>query len=307
MNYKVSVIIPIYNGSKYLQRSVQSALNLEEVGEIIIVDDGSSDDSAGMARQLASQNDKIKFFQHADKKNHGPAASRNIGIRNAAFDFIAFLDADDYYSPNRFKAEKEIFINQPYADGVYGCIQNVFENDISRELFYKTETDEIHGMTESVPPEKLFKALILFGYGRICLPAVTVKKDAVVSVGLFNENLRWSEDTELWLKLAIKKKLVGGDLKNPGCIRWVHEKNSIHQHEKAFQQRLQMYQYLLIWTLQQKCTFEVSNNIFNAYKEYLIKTENKTSEKKLFRKTFTNFPNIIFHSFFWKKLRLLYS
>ena len=306
MDYKVSVIIPVYNGAKYLQRAVQSALGLEEVGEIIIVDDGSSDDSAGIARELAAQNKSIKFFQHPDKKNHGPAASRNMGIRNASFDFIAFLDADDYYLPNRFKTEKKIFIKQPDVDGVYGCLQNVFENDVSRDLFYKTETDEIHGMSESVPPEKLFKALISFGYGRVCLQVVTVKKDAMVSVGLFNENLRWSEDTELWLKLAIKKKLVGGDLKNPGCIRWVHENNSIHQHEKALQQRLQMYQSLLQWTVQQKCSFGISNNVFNAWKEYLLKTENKTSEKKLFRKMIANFPNIIFHSFFWKKLKLIF-
>ena len=302
----MSVIIPVYNGAKYLQRAVQSALGLEEVGEIIIVDDGSSDDSANIARQLAAQNKSIKFFQHPDKKNHGPAASRNMGIRNASFDFIAFLDADDYYLPDRFKTEKEIFIKQPDVDGVYGCLQNVFENDVSRDLFYKTETDEIHGMSESVPPEKLFKALISFGYGRICLQSVTIKKDAMVSVGLFNENLRWSEDTELWLKLAIKKKLVGGDLKNPGCIRWVHESNSIHQHEKALQQRLQMYQSLLQWAVQQKCSFEISNNVFNAWKEYLLKTGNKTSEKKLFRKMIANFPNIIFHSFFWKKLKLIY-
>src|SRR5690348_10334738 len=237
------------------------------------------------------------FFQAEDGIRDG----RVTGVQTCALPI-----SDDYYLPNRFKTEKEIFIKQPDVDGVYGCLQNVFENDVSRDLFYKTETDEIHGMSESVPPEKLFKALISFGYGRICLQSVTIKKDAMVSVGLFNENLRWSEDTELWLKLAIKKKLVGGDLKNPGCIRWVHENNSIHQHEKALQQRLQMYQSLLQWTVQQKCSFEISNNVFNAWKEYLLKTENKTSEKELFRKMIANFPNIIFHSFFWKKLKLIF-
>lgn len=305
MEYKVSVIIPVYNGSEYIRRAVNSAHILEEVGEVIIIDDGSTDDSVSRVESLVKEFEKVRFFKHDDHKNHGPAASRNLGIGKARFDFISFLDADDYYLPSRFKIEKELFRTQNEVDGVYGCIQNVFEDENSKELFFKVESDTMHGITEYLPPASLFNALISFSFGRICLPAITIKKSTLLKVGLFNEALRWSEDTELWLKLASKYKLAAGDLKNPGCYRWIHENNSIHNVSKALYYRFKMYQSLLKWSLNEHCTFEISNNIFNAHKSYL-QHENKTvSEEILFLQSWKQFPGMIFYPFFWKKLKLL--
>src|SRR5690606_38615742 len=71
-------------------------------------------------RQLDAEYDKIRLFTHEGNKNLGAGPSRNVGIDNAKFDFIAFLDADDYYLPDRFRAEREIFAKNPDADGVYG-------------------------------------------------------------------------------------------------------------------------------------------------------------------------------------------
>ena len=107
----ISVIIPVYNASAFLKKAVNSALQFEEVKEILLLEDCSTDDSLEICRKLAEENTKIKLFQHPDKGNHGAGASRNLGLSKASQDFISFLDADDYYLPNRFKAENELFKN----------------------------------------------------------------------------------------------------------------------------------------------------------------------------------------------------
>src|SRR5687767_10956534 len=106
---KISVIIPVYNAEKYVTQAVESALQFEEVYEVILIEDKSPDNALEVCRQLAEKNDRVKLFQHPDKGNHGAGPTRNLGLENATGDFIAFLDADDYYLPNRFDAEKELF------------------------------------------------------------------------------------------------------------------------------------------------------------------------------------------------------
>lgn len=117
----ISVIIPVYNASRFLRKSVESALRFEEVKEIILAEDCSTDNSLEICKELASENSKIKLFQHPDKGNHGAGATRNLGIEKASQNFIAFLDADDYYLPNRFDAEKELFKNSE-IHGIFGAI-----------------------------------------------------------------------------------------------------------------------------------------------------------------------------------------
>ena len=117
--------MPVYNAGAFLEKAVNSALSLEEVEEILLIEDGSTDDSLELCKKLSSENSKIKLYQHSDKGNHGAGASRNLGLENASQEFIAFLDADDYYLPNRFDAEKEHFKNQK-IEGVFGAIGKEF-------------------------------------------------------------------------------------------------------------------------------------------------------------------------------------
>src|SRR5690554_4082261 len=99
---QVSVIIPVYNAANFVTQAVESAVVLGEVGEVIVVEDGSPDNALDICRELADKYSKVKLFQHPNGENRGPGASRNLGIMNASFDFISFLDADDWYLPNRF-------------------------------------------------------------------------------------------------------------------------------------------------------------------------------------------------------------
>ncbi|MBH2023635.1 MAG: glycosyltransferase, partial [Flavobacteriales bacterium] len=77
---KISVIIPVYNAEKYVSQAVESALQLDEVFEIILVEDKSPDNALEVCKELAEKHERVKLFQHPDQGNHGAGASRNLGL-----------------------------------------------------------------------------------------------------------------------------------------------------------------------------------------------------------------------------------
>ena len=114
---KVSVIVPIYNVEKYLDKCVKSLLGqtLEDI-EIILVDDGSTDNSGNIAKLFKEQNpNKVKYYR---KENGGLSDARNFGMQYAQGDYIAFLDSDDYIDKNAYQEmyEKAIEENSDYVE-----------------------------------------------------------------------------------------------------------------------------------------------------------------------------------------------
>lgn len=306
--FKVSVIIPVFNAEKYITRAINSASVLEEVGEVIVIDDGSIDNSYIICKELSKENKKIKLLQHQDKGNHGPAATRNLGILAAEFDYIAFLDSDDYYLPNRFQFDKEVFLKNNNADGVYGILTNIFENEYSEKVYFNNHSEILdYSSITPVEPHKLYRALLFYGYIRFYTPAITIKRNILIREGMFNEHLRWSEDTELWIKLSLKATLLAGNLQTPICIRWVHGNNSVHQTDKAKHYKIKMYHSLLKWSLAENFPFAVVNDIFNAYKSYLFQNFPLKNEKQVFWRLIKSNIDFIFKSFFWRKLKLVYT
>ncbi|WP_262710215.1 glycosyltransferase family 2 protein [Chryseobacterium sp. CH1] len=97
----------------------------------------------------------MKLFQHPDKGNHGAGASRNLGMEKSEGDFIAFLDADDYYLPNRFDAERELFPNTE-VDGVYGAIGVHYYSEKAKEQYYKVFGDRLTTVYKKHPPKDVF-------------------------------------------------------------------------------------------------------------------------------------------------------
>lgn len=95
---KVSVIIPVYNAEKYLEKCVRSVMDqtLRDI-EIICVDDGSPDNSLAVLQKLRAEDDRVKIIS---QPNGGAGAARNNGLRNASGEYLSFLDADDFFEPN---------------------------------------------------------------------------------------------------------------------------------------------------------------------------------------------------------------
>src|SRR5688500_9700971 len=93
----VSVIMPIYNGERYLEVAIETCFaQTYEHWELLLIDNNSTDTSAAIARRYAERNPgRVRYLKHEGHANHGSCASRNLGIREAIGEYIAFLDADD--------------------------------------------------------------------------------------------------------------------------------------------------------------------------------------------------------------------
>ena len=109
---KFSVIIPVYNKERYIRKTIQSVLKQTfRDYEIIVVDDGSKDDSFKIVKSM--QEDSIVLVQ---QENSGVAAARNTGIESARGEYIAFLDADDYWHPNYLEVIDDLITRFPQSD-----------------------------------------------------------------------------------------------------------------------------------------------------------------------------------------------
>src|ERR1051325_5362212 len=101
-NPLVSVIVPFLNGAKFIREAIESVFSQTyQNWELILVDDGSTDSSSGIARQYAELHPgRVRYLEHEGHQNRGQAPARNLGIRHAAGEFFAFLDCDDIWLPH---------------------------------------------------------------------------------------------------------------------------------------------------------------------------------------------------------------
>lgn len=113
-NNLVSIITPVYNGSKYIEQCIISVLNQSYKNiEMIIIDDGSTDNSENIIRKYTNNFSFIKYIKSS--KNNGIWAARNIGIENAKGRFISFLDADDLYKKDKIKNQINFMLQNKYS------------------------------------------------------------------------------------------------------------------------------------------------------------------------------------------------
>ena len=118
----VSVIIAFFDPGNFLEEAINSVLSQTySKWELLLVDDGSSDESTALARGCASQNpSRVRYLEHAGHQNRGACAARNLGIRNAQGDYLAFLDADDVWLPRKLEQQVAILNSHPPVGLVYG-------------------------------------------------------------------------------------------------------------------------------------------------------------------------------------------
>lgn len=266
---KVSVIIPVYNAAKFVERAVNSALEQEETAEVLLVEDRSPDNSLEICIQLASKHDKIKLLRHPDKGNHGAAATRNLGLKHAQFEYIAFLDADDFFLPGRFATAKKMFALDKNIDGVHEAIGSFFYDEESKQRHLARmaaakdpRTDlMLTTIDEPVAPEALFETILEGKKGWFHFNGLTIKKSLLDRAGLLDEELIWDEDDEYFLRLAYHGRLAAGNLTAPVAMRGVHNENrTLDPKEvtrmKYFRTRLwkKMFDFMLRHQLSKKAS-----------------------------------------------------
>lgn len=267
---EVSVIIPVYNAASYIRQSVESAIAQPETAEVIIVEDGSTDDSLAVCQQLAAELPIIKLFQHPDRANHGLPLSRNLAIEKAATPYIAFLDADDYFLPNRFETARRLLEADPTLDGVYEAIGTHFENEAARQRWQQTrQGQQLTTMTKRLPSEQLFEALTLqrSGEGKFSMIGMVVKRSLFERSGYFDPHLLLAQDTAMTIKMAAVGRLAAGQLDVPVAMRRVHDTNRSSQVRPAlevFRLRMLVADTLLAWGQEHASIHQ--QRLLNAYR-----------------------------------------
>lgn len=297
----ISVIIPVYNAAEYVEKSVRSVLQFDTVKEILLIDDGSQDNSAEICKTIAATDSRIKFMQHPDKKNHGVSATRNLGIDLASQEFISFLDADDYYLPNRFDAEKE-YLKNPGIDGVFGALATEFISDEGRRQYMeKFATDGLTTVRKEGEGKEIFLGLtgITKDFGTFfSMIALTVRKSALDRYSLrLSEKMKIGEDKEFIIKLSYHTHLKSGLINVPVAIRTGHENNTITKIKNNsgafFHHNYLLYSSLYQWAKKHRDIPEEARELFK-YKSLSSKV---ASDKGLLK-----YFNFIRYSLFNPKL-----
>lgn len=171
-----SVIIPVYNGAPYLAAAIKSVLAQTcPPAEIIVVDDGSTDDSAAVAQVYAPRVQCVRQTQQ------GPAAARNAGIDLATGDVLAFLDADDLWLPDKLSGQTTVLHDQPACEAVSGRVEN----------FVSPELDE---------SQRLRLAKSAAQTGHLHVGALLIRRTAFLRVGQFDTRWQHGEFMDWWAR-----------------------------------------------------------------------------------------------------------
>lgn len=253
MSFSVSVIIPAYNVECFIEKAISSALIQPEVAEIVVVDDGSTDNTIQIIEKLQIDNSKIVILHHPNNENRGRSATRNLGIKKATQQYIAFLDADDFYLSNRFTNDKLILENNLNIDGVYNAVGFHFYREIEVQ---EKNSFNLNTVNQKISPSQLFEALISGDYGYLHLNGLSVKASAFEDIGLLNEALVVGEDSDIIFKLAIKKHLEPSIINLPMAVRGIHNENVFNNKDVYIDNALHIYQSVFFWSYLHNVTIE---------------------------------------------------
>lgn len=184
----VSIVIPAFNSARYIGEALNSVFRQTFPRfEVIVVNDGSHDTDE-LERELKAWEGKITYVKH---ENRGAAAARNSALLVARGEFIAFLDADDWWLPH-YLEEQHRFLERSRADLVYADALLFGDSPLAGKTFMATAPS-----LGEVTPENLLAVNVA-----VLTSAVLARKRPILEVGLFDEHIRRGHDFDLWLRLV---------------------------------------------------------------------------------------------------------
>ncbi len=248
----ITVVIPVYNAAKYLRQACESALMQPETAEVILVEDGSTDNSLKVCEELVCEYPAVRLLRHKGGRNRGVSCSRNLGIKFAVCEWIAFLDADDFFLENRFAYFKEVLRTHPDAEAVCEAVGVYFEDERAKVTWGHKRS--LATLKKRFNPEQLFYEQGPVGNGGRCgTRGWTVKKGALERCGMFPSQLRVHEDTALFVKLSGGATVYPGELETPVAMRRVHGGPSLtvllrkKSHLNQLRARIVFWKDVCIW------------------------------------------------------------
>jgi glycosyltransferase involved in cell wall biosynthesis len=186
--------MPVYNGALYICEAIESIIGQTDPDwELIVIDDGSRDNSLDIANRYASSEPRIKVF---NQENHGLATTLNRGIRESTGKYITVLAQDDIKAPEYITTMVTVLEQNPQVGAAYCQAQFIDRNSNLLD----------RGFRKIVPPKHLYQELVKGNF--ICAVSVIMRRSVLDIVGMFDDELK-IEDWGLWLRLARSNQMVG--------------------------------------------------------------------------------------------------
>lgn len=240
MKPKISVIVPVYNVGDYLEKCINSIINQSfDKFEIILVDDGSNDNSGLICDEYSKKDKRIKVIH---KENGGVSSARNCGIDNSSGEYIIFVDSDDYIENNQLELLYETIRYNDY-DLVYFGYEMEFINK-NKVLKVRCKNEIYHSNKEFLKDYEYFRKNYIFGY----VWNKMFKSDVIKSNNIYFENNIFPED--LFFTFEVIKKCNKIKSLNYSLYNYVHRDN-------------------LTLSKQKKDKYETTNNIYRRTVEFL--------------------------------------
>ena len=223
----VSVILIFLDAEKYIREAIDSVLvQTYKSWELLLIDDGSTDNSTEIARRYVAQYPgKIIYLEHPTHQNLGMSAARNLGIQNAKGEFIAFLDSDDYWLPNRLESHVKILDAFSEVGMLYGSAKYWYSWTERPEDHERDFVPEIRVRKNTLfhAPELL--PLLLDGKVEVpCTCSILVRREIMQEIGGFEDSFRGMyEDQAFYAKICLCTPVLATD----DCLAWYR------QHSKS--------------------------------------------------------------------------
>jgi len=188
---KISVIIPAYNSSDFIERTINSVLRQTfSDWELLVINDCSTDNTAEKIKSFCQKDPRIKYLE-TEKNSGGSATPKNIGIKNAQGEYVAFLDHDDEWLPEKLEKQLAVFENSNIPNlGIVFCGAKLIDENKKNfaVVNYKNK--------KSVFPDMLIRNPIFSN------SSVLLKKEIINIIGERDAKIKYSEDYDMWLRIA---------------------------------------------------------------------------------------------------------
>ena len=246
----VSIIMPAYNSSRWISDSIQSVFEQNYVQwELLIVDDGSTDNTKNIVKDFL--NDKrIKYFY---QDNYGPAVARNYGISKASGKYLAFLDSDDLWKPNKLELQLNYLKNNPDCCLIH-TNYSTFESNTQNSKPFR-QTPWFSNWDEN-------ERLLMFD--TIGTLTVLTETQLIKNLGGFNNDLHGTEDWDLWIRVSKEGKI--SKLNDDTAFYRIHPKGISQSFDKHLIELDKVYnQHVFQSKIQNKIKY-AANSVYSFRK-----------------------------------------
>lgn len=233
MKPKVSIVIPVYNGSNYICQAVESAINQTYSNiEIIVVNDGSNDNGATL-KCLHKYENKIRYFE---KENGGVASALNYGIRNMQGDYFAWLSHDDLFEHDKIDKQIAAIIDSGDYQNIAISNYEFFDDTLGESVL--TDFEKFYSINQ------ICTSFFLLFWGELHFSSLLFHKQHFERIGIFNESLLTSQDNDFIFRLLRGKKHIF--LKESlSRVRLHNSSGTATQKVRVFEENCKIYSEML--------------------------------------------------------------